>query len=74
MQQDGHIPSLTILSTAECGIQSLKVSLAWQETSGRLGVRYWMGLAMWSVAIVGVLQTIAWFTYDLDGNTCALTR
>jgi GPI inositol-deacylase len=66
--RDGHIPSLTILSTGECGIQSLAISLAWQETLGRLGVRYWMGLAMWSVSVVGILQMIAWRTYDVDGN------
>jgi hypothetical protein len=27
-----------------------------------------MGLAMWSVSVVGILQMIAWRTYDVDGN------
>jgi hypothetical protein len=46
----------------------MTLRVAWRETLGRLGVRYWMGLAMWCVAVVGVLQTLAWYRYDSDGK------
>lgn len=77
MDQGNHVPSLTILSTGECGVQSFTISLAWRETLARLGVRYWMGLAMWSVAVVGILQTVAWIAYDTEGkfrSTQSLTQ
>ncbi|PVG04365.1 PGAP1-domain-containing protein, partial [Serendipita vermifera] len=59
--------ALHVYSSGECGIQVITLHIAWQETLGRLGVRYWMGLAMWSVAVVGILQTFAWYRYDSDG-------
>ena len=62
-----HVPSLSIYSSGECGISKLTVKIAWKESLGRLGVRYWMGLAMWSVAVVGILLAMAWHTYDSEG-------
>lgn len=63
-----HTPELTIYSSGECGIKSITLRVAWKETLGRLGVRYWMGLAMWSVAVVALLMLSAIMGYDANGT------
>lgn len=69
---EGYDSKITIYSSGEAGIQRIQLKLAWRETLGRLGVRYWMGLAMWSIAVVGILQLLAWRKYDSDGSFSVL--
>ncbi|KAG8760456.1 GPI inositol deacylase [Serendipita sp. 396] len=66
-ESNDHVTTLTIYSSGECGIENLHLRIAWRETLGRLGVRYWMGLAMWSISVVAIIQGMAWHQYDTRG-------
>lgn len=60
--------TLRVYSSGECGIQRLDLSFAWKESLGRFGVRYWQGLAMYGMAVVGCLQLLAYRAFDRDGE------
>lgn len=60
--------TLRVYSSGECGIQRLDLSVAWKESLGRFGVRYWQGLAMYCMAVVGCLQLSAYRAFDRGGE------
>ena len=66
--------TLQVYSSGECGIQRLDLSVAWKESLGRFGVRYWQGLAMYSIAVVGCLQLLAYRAFDRGGECPRLRK
>jgi hypothetical protein len=61
--------NLTLYSSLDCQVTSLRLHVDWWGTIGRAGARYWAAVPVWAVGIVMWLTFTAVTIYERGGRT-----
>ena len=64
-----HGLNLTLYTSLDCQITSLRLRIDWWGTIGRAGARYWAAVPAWAVGIVTWLTFTAVSQYERGGRT-----
>jgi hypothetical protein len=64
--------NLTLHTSPDCQVASLRLHVDWWGTVGRAGARYWTAVPGWAVGIVMWLMFIAMGVHERGGRTAAV--
>ncbi|CAE6535354.1 unnamed protein product [Rhizoctonia solani] len=56
--------NLTIYTSGECRVNTMRLRVDWPISLGRIASRLWAGVFAWSVAVVAVMNALAWYGWN----------
>ncbi|CAE6467351.1 unnamed protein product [Rhizoctonia solani] len=56
--------NLTIYTSGECYIDTIRLRVDWPISLGRIASRLWAGVFAWAIAVVAAMNALAWYEWN----------